>query len=57
MPKAVLAKMLMDGGIAIGKSRKGTNVEEGILRSIQSGSLTISGRDELIGLPEWSKKK
>ena len=57
MPKAVLHKMLMDGGIAIGKKRAGVNIERGIWAALQAGSLTSTGKDELIGLPEWKTKK
>jgi hypothetical protein len=49
--------MLMDGGIAIGKARKGTNVEMGIVRALEAGSITVTGKDEMVGLPEWTKKR
>jgi hypothetical protein len=57
MRKAALRKMLMDGGISIGKKRKGTNVDMGIQTALKVGSLTVTGKDELLGLPEWTKNK
>jgi hypothetical protein len=57
MRKAELTEILMKGGIAYGKKRAGTNVEMGIRVALEAGSLTMTGKDELIGLPEWSKKR
>lgn len=57
MRKAELTDILMKGGIAYGKKRAGTNVEMGIRVALEAGSLTTTGREELIGLPEWSDKK
>lgn len=57
MPKAVLKKMLLDGGIAIGRKRAGVNVDMGIRVALEAGSLTVTSKDDLVGLPEWSKKK
>lgn len=57
MRKAELKEILMNGGISYGKKRAGTNVDMGIRVAVEAGSLTITGRDELIGLPEWSKKR
>jgi hypothetical protein len=57
IPKAEIIALLMKGGITYGKKRAGTNVEMGIARSVRAGSLTMTGKDELIGLPEWKSKK
>ena len=56
MRKAELAKLLEEGGISYGKKRAGVNVEMGIRVAVGAGSLTMTGKDELIGLPEWKKK-
>ena len=57
IPEEELRQILMDGGIAIGKKRGVHNVNVGLRISIDIGELTCTGRDKLIGLPEWSKKK
>ena len=56
MPKAELVDLLMAGGIAYGMKRAGVNVEMGIRVALEAGSLTMTGKDEMIGLPEWKKK-
>jgi ribosomal protein L29 len=57
MPKVDLQKILMDGGVAIGKKRAASNVEVGIRIALKVGSLTVAGKEELLGLPEWNTKK
>jgi hypothetical protein len=57
MRKSELTEILMAGGIAYGKSRGETNVRMAIEVAVKAGSLTMTGRDEMISLPEWGKKK
>jgi hypothetical protein len=56
IPKVDLCKILIDGGITIGKKRAIVNIEEGLRRAINAGSLICTGKEELIGLPKWVKK-
>jgi hypothetical protein len=57
MPKAELRQALLDGGIAIGKKRAAYNVDVSIKVSVKTAALISTGKDELISLPEWAKKK
>lgn len=57
MPKVELRQILLDGGIAIGKKRAVHNVDVGLRLSVEMGKLTSTGKEEMIGLPEWSKKR
>jgi hypothetical protein len=63
MKKAELRKILLDGGIGIRKKYPEKSVNVSIKVSAKSGKITRSGKgeevadSELIGLPEWSKKK
>lgn len=57
IPLAELRQILLDGGIAIGKKRGVHNVNKSIEISVGIGELTSTGKDQKIGLPEWSKKR
>lgn len=57
MPKDELSQILLDGGIAIGKKRAEHNVNVSIKVNVRTKNLTSTGKDELIGLPEWASKK
>jgi hypothetical protein len=57
IPKTELRQMLLDGGITIGKKRKMFNVDVGLRLAVKGGALTTTGEEELIGLPEWARRK
>lgn len=63
MKKGDLKKTLLDGGIAIGKARAEHNVDLSIKLNARKNDLTRSGKGkdiadtEMIGLPEWVKKR
>jgi hypothetical protein len=54
-----LRQILIDGGITIGKKRGVHNINKGIEISVGINELTSTGtgKNEKIGLPEWSKKR
>jgi hypothetical protein len=57
IPEDELIKTLVDGGITLGKKRGIYNVSVGFRIAYKAGTLTVEGKNRLVGLPEWSKKK
>jgi hypothetical protein len=57
IPLDELRQILIEGGITIGKKRGVHNINKGIEISVGIDELTSTGKNELIGLPEWQKKK
>jgi hypothetical protein len=51
MHVAELAKILLDGGITLGKKRGKYNIDVSIRLTVKNGSLIQHG--DMIGLPEW----
>jgi hypothetical protein len=57
IPEDELKKILVDGGITAGKKRGLHNVNVGFRIAYKAGTLTVEGKNKLVGLPEWTKKR
>jgi hypothetical protein len=57
IPEQELKEMLIAGGITLGKKRGIHNVNVGFRIAYKAGTLTVEGKNRLVGLPEWSKKR
>lgn len=53
MPQDELIDLLIKGGLAHGNKQA---IKKVVSAAIKAGSLTITGKDNLIGLPEWKNK-